>query len=85
MERNRADYAQFTGREQSDTARSIALNNAGFAKSLSAATQAYGRRGILNAGIQKAGIADAQGSFGENQAYFKTMSQRRLQDAAMSQ
>lgn len=82
ISRNREDYATFTGREQSDTARQLALNSTDFSKALSSATQAYGKRGLLQSGIQNASNADSVNTFGENQGYFKTLSQRRLQDAS---
>lgn len=62
--RNREDYAKFTGREITDTARALAKNDTSFAKSLSSATQAYGRRGIINAGIQKSSLREAVSEFG---------------------
>jgi len=84
MARNREDYARFTGREITDTARALAKNDTSFAKSLNSATQAYGRRGILSAGIQKSSLGEAVGEFSGDQNYLKTLSQRRLSDAGTS-
>lgn len=81
MERTRADYAKFTGQEVKDTARQLAINNTDFARSLTNATRAYWQRGILQAGVQKASLWEWVDQFSENQNYFKTLSQRRLDNA----
>ena len=80
IQRNREDYARFTGQEIKDTSRQLALNNTDFARSLSNATRAYGQRGILHAWIQTASLGEWVGQFWASQDYFKTLSQRRLEN-----
>lgn len=81
MERNRQAYALFTSREIADTWRQLALNDTNFSRSLSNATSAYGQRGLIRSWIQDSATKEWTGQFWESQTYFKTQSQRRLQDA----
>ena len=60
--------------------RSLASNSKEFSRKLTAATNAYGQRGILRAGFAKSQIGEATKDFQEWQTYFKTQSQRQIQD-----
>lgn len=51
--RNREDYARYTSDQQTATNRQLASSSKDFSRKLSAASNAYGQRGILRSGIAK--------------------------------
>lgn len=77
--RNREDYARYTSDQQSATNKQLASSSKDFARKLSAAGNAYGQRGLLRSGIAKSQLGDATNTFGDEQTYFKTQSQRQLE------
>lgn len=77
--RNREDYARYTSDQQSATNKQLASSSKDFARKLSAASNAYGQRGLLRSGIAKQQVGEATTDFADEQTYFKTQSQRNLE------
>lgn len=77
--RNREDYTRYTSDQQSATNKQLASSSKDFARKLSAASNAYGQRGLLRSGIAKSQLGDATSGFVDEQTYFKTQSQRQLE------
>lgn len=81
--RNREDYARYTSDQQTANNRQLASSSKDFSRKLSAASNAYGQRGILRSGISKQSTGEATGDFVDAQTYFKTQSQRQLEAGQM--
>jgi hypothetical protein len=84
LARNQADYATYTSQNQQDFNYNIASQNKDYSKALSSASNAYWQRGILKSGIAKQQTQEATQEFSNEQAYFKTMNQRKLDEASLS-
>lgn len=78
--RNREDYAKYTSTAQSQMNRQLASSSKDFARKLSAASNAYGQRGILKSWIAKTNIGNATQEFSNDQVYFKTEGQRQIEE-----
>lgn len=84
LARNQADYATYTSQNQQDFNYNIAQQNKDYSKALSSAFSAYWQRGILKSWIAKQQAQEATQEFANEQAYFKTMNQRKLDEASLS-
>ena len=84
LARNQADYATYTSQNQQDFNYNIASQNKDYSKALSSASSAYWQRGILKSGIAKQQAQEATQEFSNEQAYFKTLNQRKLDEANLT-
>ena len=84
IQRARADYNTYTWQNQVDFNQSIKNSNRDFSTALSQASSAYGKRGLLNSWIQKTQTADTTWQFVNDTNYFKTLNQRKLDDASLN-
>jgi hypothetical protein len=78
-DRNRADYATYTGTAQAQMNRQLWNSSKEFARKLAAAGSAYGQRGILRSGLANSDTGDMTKWYVDDTTYFKTESQRQLE------
>jgi len=82
ISRSREDYQKYVSRTGDETTRQLMMNNKDFASKLSAATSAYGQRGIMRSGLANIQTASNTGDFNTSNTYYKIGQQNKLNDAA---
>ena len=82
--RDLADYHTFTGQEQKEFNRNLALRDKNFGSAMSNASNAYGQRGILRSGVALKKSAESMSTFSEDTTHFKLQEQQKLDTAALA-
>lgn len=82
--RDFADYQTFTGQEQKEYNRNLALRNKDFGSAMSNASNAYGQRGILRSGVALKKSAESMSAFSEDTTHFKLQEQQKMDTAALA-
>ena len=82
-DRNRQDYERYTSDQHTQTNRQLANTSKDFSRKLAAASSAYGQRGILRSGITTQKMGEATQDYNDQQTFFKTQSQRQLEEGKL--